>query len=347
MKLSNHFKYKEEKITRKLPEFFEKQDLKLFKKEIKKIIPITYLKFLDKYFVSPNGVLFKNIFINTDQFNIPIGLKQKFKIFINMVLSFLKIKKVSSLKNIIFVTNANSHNFFHWFLDVLPKLEKLRQNKEGIFKNENVIFIPNGHKAQFIKDSLEAFDIKIYKQQQKELIFIKNLVLIPDIAGSTGNYRRDLVFHLRQTLRTFWLNKYKDKKIIKRIFVTRKNNNYRKIVNEEEIYPILQNKGFFILDFDILSFENQIKHMLNCEVLISLHGAALTHMLWMKEGSQVLEIREKKDSHNNCYFSLASDLNHKYHYAFVEKRNHKQKVGTKEFLIDTKHFLSRFIRLFD
>lgn len=347
MKYFNHLIFGNEKITRNLPEFIEKKDLKLFNNAIKKELPDIYLKVLEKYFVSPNGVLFKRIFVNQDQFNIEKGLKQKIQVYINIILSFLKIRKVSFLKNIVFVTNANSHNFFHWFLDVLPKLEKLSQNKEDFFENENIFFIPFGHETSFIKESLKTFNLKFYFQQKNELIFIKDIIFIPDVAGSTGNYRKDIIFDLRQRLRSIWLDKSKDPKIDKRIFITRNNNNYRKIINEEEIYPILKDYGFSILDFDVMSFENQIRHMMNCEILISLHGAALTHMLWMKEGSQVLEIREKEDNHNNCYFSLASDLNHKYHYAFVEKRNFKKKVKTIEFLINPNYFLSRFIKLFD
>ena len=259
----------------------------------------------------------------------------------------IKIRKLSYLDNVIYITNSNSNNFFHWYLDVLQKLERLSQFKVSFFEEENLILIPRSHEMPFIKESLKSFKFKTYNQKKGELIFIKNLLFIPDMAGYTGDYRKNLILDLRQRLRKLWLSKYKDQKVNKKIYITRNNNNYRKIINEQDIYPILKDKGFSILDFDILNFENQIKHILNCEVLISPHGAALTHMLWMKEGSQVLEIREKADNHNNCYFSLASDLNHKYYYAFMELKSFKNKSKTKEFLLDPKHFLTRLIKLFD
>ena len=34
----------------------------------------------------------------------------------------------------------------------------------------------------------------------------------------------------------------------------------------------------------------------------------------MQKNSKVLELRNKEDSHNNCFFSLASDLGHNYYY---------------------------------
>ena len=335
------------KVFRKKPEFLDKNDKKIFESEFEKFLPAVSVKILRKNLILPNGLIFKNIFVNTDQFNTPIGLKQKFKIFIISFLSLIKIKKVSTVNNLIYITNSNSHNFFHWFLDVLQKLERLSQIKSNFFEEEYLILIPKNHEMHFVKESLKSFKFKTYNQKKNELIFIKNLLFIPDMAGYTGDYRKNLVLGIRQRLRKLWLNKFNDQKINKRIFITRNNNKHRKIINEQDIYPILKDKGFSILDFDILNFENQIKHILNCEVLISSHGAALTHMLWMKEGSQVLEIREKDDNHNNCYFSLASDLNHKYYYAFMELKSCKNKSKIKEFLIDPKNFSSRFIKLFD
>jgi len=46
-------------------------------------------------------------------------------------------------------------------------------------------------------------------------------------------------------------------------------------------------------------------------------------MMFMKKGGKVIEVRRKGDSINNCYFSLASDLEHDYYYinALSENNN--------------------------
>jgi len=49
-------------------------------------------------------------------------------------------------------------------------------------------------------------------------------------------------------------------------------------------------------------------------MLVGSHGAGLTNMMFMPSQSKVLEIRNHGDSHNNCYFSLASEFGHRYFY---------------------------------
>ena len=54
--------------------------------------------------------------------------------------------------------------------------------------------------------------------------------------------------------------------------------------------------------------------MSSTKTLVGLHGAGLTNMIFMNKGGQVLEFRNANDSHNNCYFSLTSSLQHDYYY---------------------------------
>jgi capsular polysaccharide biosynthesis protein len=56
-----------------------------------------------------------------------------------------------------------------------------------------------------------------------------------------------------------------------------------------------------------------------CSSLISLHGAGLSNMLFMKQGSIVLELRMKGDQQNLCYYSLASALSINYYYLFCTR----------------------------
>ena len=70
--------------------------------------------------------------------------------------------------------------------------------------------------------------------------------------------------------------------------------------------------------------------------MISNHGGGLTNILFMKSGSSVLELRQSGDSHNNCYFSLASALYLKYYYQLCHSENPDEDAHTADLIVDCR-----------
>lgn len=307
-------------VVRKKPSIQKNKDQHLFSKEYKKKLPNFSALLKKSSFIPPCGRLFNGYTLNSLQFNTGINKKGLFRSYLKSFLFLMRIRKITRFKNILYVTNSNSHNFFHWSLDVLQKLEFIDQFRNELFNSKLKIIIPCNHIDSYVKKSLKAFDLDIYFQKQNEIILSNGSILLPDIAP-TGNYRKEIINKLSYRMRYFWNKKNSNKKHKNKIYISRKNSIKRKLVNEDEIIPILKKNGFNILDFDELNFEKQLAYVLNSDVILSVHGASLTHMLWMKPGSKVLEIRAKNNINDNCYFTLASDLNHNYYYFVAEKTN--------------------------
>ena len=61
-------------------------------------------------------------------------------------------------------------------------------------------------------------------------------------------------------------------------------------------------------------------------------------MLWMKPRSKVLEIRAKNNINDNCYFTLASDLNHNYYYFVAEKTNKNKSNHLSDLFVNKDSF---------
>ena len=95
----------------------------------------------------------------------------------------------------------------------------------------------------------------------------------------------------------------------------------RKILNENKLISVLKSFGYEIHYFEEYQLQKQIEILKESKFLIGLHGAGLTNMLFMPTNSNILELRIKADSHNNCYFSLASDLGMNYFYQLCEGTN--------------------------
>jgi hypothetical protein len=78
----------------------------------------------------------------------------------------------------------------------------------------------------------------------------------------------------------------------------------------------------------------QVKIASAARYLISNHGAGLTNMLFMRPGGSVLELRHNTDRINNCYFTLASALNHRYFYQTCAPENRDEDPHNANLFVD-------------
>ena len=53
-------------------------------------------------------------------------------------------------------------------------------------------------------------------------------------------------------------------------------------------------------------FVTQVRIVAEAKTLVSMPGAGLAHMLWMRRNARVLEIRDASDLRSDCYYALAS-----------------------------------------
>lgn len=75
----------------------------------------------------------------------------------------------------------------------------------------------------------------------------------------------------------------------RRLYISRKAAE-RAIVNEAELLPILEKRGFEILQPETMTFEQQVAAFAEAEILAGPHGAGMYNGMFMQPGSMVLEI---------------------------------------------------------
>jgi capsular polysaccharide biosynthesis protein len=307
---------------RKKPQNINDEDELLFEHEYKKEFKPVLIEEIFNCKVLKTGVIYSNnkipqIFLNT----IP-GRKWLVKSYFNLMRNFIYDKGETKSY---FLTNSNSLNFFHWHLDILPKLEVL------VLKKGVSVIIPEIYNKSFYLETLKLYpEIDFIFLDRNN--FFPSLSYFPDTAP-TGNYRPSIIKKLHQRILGRGEEASLDNEIYKKIYISRKKANIRKVINEDKIILELITLGFKILYMEDLSYEQQIYFSSNADVILSLHGAGLTHMLYMKPGSKVIEIRVENDAQNNCYFSLASDLNHKYYYLLAKSSDLKKSTQRTDFIL--------------
>jgi hypothetical protein len=80
-----------------------------------------------------------------------------------------------------------------------------------------------------------------------------------------------------------------------------------RIANFDEVLGVLHYEysdrlKLQIVDFAVLSFQEQVDIGRGTDILLGSHGAGLTHMLWMKPGSSVVEISTSYGERQNQHY---------------------------------------------
>ena len=102
----------------------------------------------------------------------------------------------------------------------------------------------------------------------------------------------------------------------KKIYVTREDSSYRKIINEGDIITILRENGYKVINPQLYEIEEQIEIFSNAEKIISPYGSNLANIIFCKPETQIFEITppfneaEKIFSDRYSYLSQINNLKH-------------------------------------
>jgi capsular polysaccharide biosynthesis protein len=113
-----------------------------------------------------------------------------------------------------------------------------------------------------------------------------------------------------------------------RIFVSRKLASSRRILNEEEIFELLQHHHFHSVCLEEMSFNEQLRLFARASHVIAAHGSGLTNLLFSNR-PKVLELFASGHGIRSDYFQICLALGHDYHPIVCPSEN-----GKNDFRID-------------
>tara|TARA_B100000902_G_C26747317_1_gene639131 strand:- start:9 stop:617 length:609 start_codon:yes stop_codon:yes gene_type:complete len=194
----------------------------------------------------------------------------------------------------------------------------------------------------FHKKFLKFYEKKILILNKDYNYKISNLIFIPELSPS-GNPRPK---NLLEVKNKFNFLKMKSKKKYQKIYISRNFAKRRFVTNEKELIEFLKKKKFKICYFEKITTEKQIQLIYNSNIVISLHGAALANMIWMKKNSNVIELKPKNEIYTNCYFAYANILSLNYYYLLCKKKNFLKSTKNSNYYVDIKK-LNNILKLID
>ncbi len=211
------------------------------------------------------------------------------------------------------LTAAKANIYFHWMTDLLPRLAILQAAGYDLDAIDH--FVVNGRGAAFQRESLARMGIppaKIVESQQYPHVQAQQL-LVPSLPGEPGNPTDWSADFLRRCLpeSTSWPTPER------RLYVSRRTAQYRRVHNEAAVEDLLRAHGFEVVLPERLSLQQQIETFRSARLIVAPHGAALTNLLFCQPGTRVLEFFAPTYV-NACYYATCQLLALPYAYLIGE-----------------------------
>ncbi len=240
---------------------------------------------------------------------------------------YLHVEKVPG--DVAVFTASNQHIYWHWLLDVIPRLIML----EEIERQPQFWYIQT--KLPFQHEMLQYMGVL----PKGRLI---DCDTFPMISASTLHVPCHQVMEGRefpkwvyQELRKKFFPFSKQGKMgtLNRIYISRAGSQQRRISNEEKLFPILRNYGFHVVRLEDLTVGEQVGLFKNAEVIVAPNGSGLANLIFCSEGTVVIEIFPNVPHAFNVDHTFNFDYNYRLsraldlNYFFVSSSNCNEGVS--------------------
>jgi len=239
--------------------------------------------------------------------------------FRHLVKMFLTAHKVvlSRDRTHLLVTDQESVGHFHWFTEVLPRLWLVKDRASDL-----VLMLPD---SSYVREtglaSLKALGLEFKEicwMESRDFYHVPRLFHVSKVC-ETGQMDDELMLELN---RAFTRKNYESGR---KLYVSRANAEFRKILNEGELEERVKAYGYEVVQPEGWPLEKQISVFSECVSLIGIHGAGLTNCLFMPPGGTVVELRKREPNYG--YWHLAESVGHKYYYYHGEPDSELSLIG--------------------
>ena len=208
--------------------------------------------------------------------------------------------------------------YYHWVTESLPRALALKKE----FPN-SIPLLPSSKYLRYV-ESLKAlgFQNVLFFPDQSN-VHLSDFVVTSSPARFATTSAESLV-QVRDTIVSN-LNLAKAS-AVDIVYISRSKSRGRKVLNESEILQGISHLSPKVVNFEDLSFHEQVSLMRSTRLLVSIHGAGLTNMMFLPKGAKVLELLPERRGildfnparfsfkHDACYLRLADSLGLNYNY---------------------------------
>jgi len=207
-----------------------------------------------------------------------------------------------------------SHNYFHWTLEMLTKLEGLEIFLRG---QPKPVAILENDPPQFAIDTIERAGYE-WRTMDGGHLLVERLV-VPTFRRKQGRTSPRALY---------WIRHYFSDDIYpipthRTVYIDRHRASERRVTNWSEV-----DLDYSLAQPETMPWVDQVGVFKDAKMIISAHGAGLTNMIYAPEGCHIVELFGSYV--NPCYFTIAKALGFKYTPIMCEPVGKDLKVNGEE-----------------
>lgn len=217
-------------------------------------------------------------------------------------------------KLVVDLTHAYAANYFHWFMDILPRLREAFE-VERVFGEPLVALCP-GHMEEWQEQSLRLLlgGRQVLRHSVRHGLFRVDCERAVLATAPRFNGGPDSPFDLQDPLVIHWLRSGLVPQLDPRggkgrTLVCRAGS--RRFRFEPGMQRLLEAEGFELVFLEGLSLGEQMRIFRESAVIVAAHGSSLTNVLF-SERCRVFEIFPRTYGTRADYFQLAIHCGHTY-----------------------------------
>jgi len=212
------------------------------------------------------------------------------------------------------LSTAGGGIFYHWLYQLLPRIELIR--RAGIALDDVDYFLVNDLAGRYKAETLKAIGVgrdKLLLSSELRYVQARELI-VPSIVLRGGCYPDWMRSFLR---RTFLGDAEAVRSAGRRLYLSRGEAKYRRVLNEDAVSDVLRQYGFEIVRLETLPFADQARLLSEAAVVVAPHGAGLGNVVFCDAGTKVIEIFAP-ELVTGFYWRLCTESQLDYYYILGE-----------------------------
>lgn len=213
---------------------------------------------------------------------------------------FLPLAPTRSFSEGVYLGPSFYHNFYHWMIDIVPRLSTVAH----LLGSGLPLFVPryiNSVQNDVLKFALRELDLEGIQIVRlggapcrfDRLVMPTAMSAPLDVSPAQRSFLRDIIPEVPTGRK-------------KRIYISRRDAQVRRITNEIEIQSLLNDYGFETVTLSEKSIEQQANIFRGAEAIVAHHGAGLTNLAFCSPSTLAIEIFH--DGHFSPSFARLAQL---------------------------------------